>query len=120
MLIGIGRKRLGKKGGKGLWRILIMNTTLHIIKPGRRVLEGRTHRIQKDTHGHPFLIPNPEGLFHQIRIQSQYLLHLFWQILAVKGLKEPLVRVELIPLGGVLSLVNVPQFVDKGLQGQRD
>jgi len=69
MLIGIRGKRLGKKGSKGFWRILIMYATFHIIKPDCRVLERRTHRIQEDTHRHPLPVPNPEGLFHQIRIQ---------------------------------------------------
>ena len=47
-----------------------MDAAFHVVEPDARVLERRSHGIQEDTDGHPFVVPDPERILHCIRIES--------------------------------------------------
>lgn len=106
-----------KEGSEFTGRLSPMNATAHIVEPDRRVLKGRGYGIQEDADRHPFVVPDPEGILHRIRIEAADVAQMIWEFIFERH-KVPFLFEELCPFSVVSALMKMPELMHKGLVGQ--
>jgi hypothetical protein len=94
-----------------------MNAGLGIVIPDGSVFERGRGRIQKQTDGHPFIVPNPNRICYRVRVYAALLLQMGGDS-PFEYLEVPFILEELDPFIIITTLMKMPHLMHKGVEGK--